>query len=488
MIQIKSKSIPYQDPFKLYKKLSNNGNNISLLMESRSRNLHYGKKSIVVPNPAVRVIGKNQSFILQALTPAGKAIIKTFSKKDFAYANTFKQTKTEITGTVIQEKIADADEEARRRQKNISFVIRTILNKFKCKSSFAGLHGMIAYDFAKNFYESGDDFAEEEGNDFVLFIPTTLYVFDDIKEKAEKLQVYFNKITDKETKGVKGFTFNNTKDKETIVDNDMTKEEYTSNVKKILKDIKNGRCMQCVYSRKVEISLTQHPLNTYETLRKTNPSPYSYFFNLGDNEILYGASPEEHIVIENGTVEIRPIAGTIRRSKNPLEDAKARIQLLTDKKELREHTMLVDLARHELYYLSEPDSVEVTDLFTLEHYPNLYHLVSGVRGKLKKGVDAVDALLVTLPAGTLTGAPKQEAMKMIDEYEHSRRGFYGGTVGYLAFNGDANTGITIRSVMVKKDKSILRAGGGVVALSTPEREYNESTLKMEKMRELVEGK
>jgi len=238
-----------------------------------------------------------------------------------------------------------------------------------------------------------------------------------------------------------------------------------------------------VYSRKLEMTLQKHPFESYSLLRELNPSPYSFYYNFGNNEILYGASPETHIKIQRRgnekEIEIRPIAGTIRRTNNAMGDAEARKQLLNDEKEIREHTMLVDLARHELYKLSKRESVKVTDLFTLEEYTNLYHLVSGGKGILKEK-DAIDALLVTLPAGTLSGAPKQEAMRMIEEYEGSKRGFYGGAIGLIAFNGTANTGITIRSTHVKNNTSTLRSGGGVVALSTPIGELNESKLKMAK--------
>jgi anthranilate synthase component 1 len=150
--------------------------------------------------------------------------------------------------------------------------------------------------------------------------------------------------------------------------------------------------------------------------------------------------------------------------------------------------MLVDLARHELYKLCETKSVEVTDLYTLEHYPNLYHLVSGVHGILKKDKDAIDALLITLPAGTLSGAPKQEAMKMIEQYEGSKRGFYGGASGMVGFNGGCNTGITIRSTHVRNGKSEIRGGAGIVALSTPEGELNEVKLKISKAMSVLEEK
>lgn len=476
-IETRRVKIEYRDPFKMYKELSDNGNNISLLMESRSKNLKYGKASMIVPNPAVRIVGQNENFIIEALTPAGKEVLKLFSEEDFDYADNYEQDDDVIRGIVKKEQDKDATEDGKRKLKNISFVLKTILDKFDCDNSQAGLYGAFAYDFARNFYNIGSRFKNDKGKDFVLFIPTRVYFFDDIKEKAEMIEFSFNGAIDNMETMTKGFEF----EKQRLeVSYDLSEKEYLDKVNKIIKEIKNGRVMQCVFSRTLSASLQKHPIDSYAELREINPSPYSFFYNLGDNEILYGASPEMHIKIQDRKIEIRPIAGTVMRSDNPLEDAKRRIQLLTDEKELREHTMLVDLARHELYHLSESDSVYVSDLFTLENYPNLYHLVSGVKGKLREDADAIDALLITLPAGTLSGAPKQEAMKMIEEYEGSKRTFYGGTIGLISFNGFCNTGITIRSVHVKDNMSNLRSGGGIVALSTPRGELDECKLKMSK--------
>jgi len=486
-VQVKFRRIEekYQDSFELFCRLTNNGNNISLLMESRSINLKYGKQSIIVPNPAIKITGKNEDFVITALTPAGKEILKCFDRDDFSYADEYTQEEKIIKGKVIKEENRNTDESRRVKLKNVSRVLRTILNKFETENNYCGLYGAFAYDFARNFYKIGDKFKEDGSDDFIFFIPTIVYVFDDIKERLEILEFSFNGFKDYINHSTEGFNFIKQEHKTSA---DMDEEEYNNKVEKIIQEIKNGRVMQCVLSRKIGISLQEHPIKSYEKLRKSNPSPYSFFYNFGNNEILYGASPERHIAIENNNIEIRPIAGTVQRSDNPMQDAKARIKLLTDRKELREHSMLVDLARNEIYHLSEPKSVRITDLFSVEVYPNIYHMVSGVNGKLKKGIDVIDAMLVTLPAGTLSGAPKLEAMKMIEEYECSRREFYGGAVGLLSFNGYCNTGITIRCVHVKNNTSYVRAGGGIVSLSTPERELEETKLKMEKALKVLEVK
>jgi len=476
----------YQEPFKLYLKESQNGNTISLLMESKSPNQKYPRKSIIVPNPAVKIEGKNEEFKIIALNKAGKKRLNFFSKKDFRYASNYFQDKKIIKGKVVKQENKNANEEKEAKLKNISCVIKTILQKFDSSDSCAGVYGVFAYDFAKNFYKVEEKQKEENVNDFELFLPTKVILLQDDEKRAEIHEFLFNSEKFEEEKPKKSFLFKKQKKQEQT---DLSDEQYKEIVAKTIEDIKKGRAIQCVISRKTTVSLQKHPIKSYELLRETNPAPYSFYYNLGNNEILYGASPEMHIKIYNTKkgkeIEIRPIAGTIMRSKNPLEDAEARKNLLNDEKEIREHTMLVDLARHEIYKLSETNSVEVTDLFTLENYPNLYHLVSGVKGTLKENKDAVDALLITLPAGTLSGAPKQEAMKMIEEYEGSKRGYYGGASGSLSFNGECNTGITIRSIYVRKNTSEVRGGAGITALSIPEKELNEIKLKTSKAMEVL---
>src|SRR3989338_6896413 len=473
----KESKIPYQDHFQLYRKLTDNGRNISLLLESRSLNMRYGKESIIVPNPAVRISGKNERFTITALTKAGEKILARLTDDDFQYAVEVTRKGNTINGKVPRESNKNIRENERTRLRNVSFIFRSLIKKFHSDSPYNGLYGLAAYDFARNYYSIGKKHKNDEGDDFIFFIPSELYVFNDITKEAKHI-VFF----EGDAKASKGFVFRKGKGR---IRQDISDDDYRSQVSKAIKDIRKGRAMQCVLSRQVEVPLKKDPMVSYNELREINPSPYSFFFNLGNNEIFYGASPELHIKVEKGEIEIRPIAGTVKRSSNPFDDAQARIFLLTDDKERREHSMLVDLARNEIYALSYPESVVVSDLFTVEAYPNLYHLVSGVKGKLRNGIDAFDALLITLPAGTLSGAPKQEAMRMIEEYETSRRGFYGGIIGYFSFNGDCNTGIAIRSVHVKGSKSYIRSGGGVVALSTPDGELKESRLKMEKMLKVV---
>ena len=320
----------------------------------------------------------------------------------------------------------------------------------------------------------------------MLYLPTTIFHFDDRRERATKKEFYFDgKHDEMNTIAAEDITFGKPKTYE-----DMSLDEYAERAAGIVREIRQGRALQCVLSRNSGMSMQRHPLDSYGELRDINPSPYSFYFSFGDGnggpEYLYGASPELHIGIVDGEVEIRPIAGTIKRSGHPklsvraVEDARLLNELLNDPKERREHTMLVDLARNEMYRLCAPETVRVTDYLTVERYTNLLHLASGVKGRLKGGLDALHVLLTTLPAGTLSGAPKREAMRMIEDNEGSRRDYYGGVIGYLTFGGDCNTGITIRSVHVKGDMSYVRSGAGIVAHSEPEKEAAEIVLKSEK--------
>ena len=268
----------------------------------------------------------------------------------------------------------------------------------------------------------------------------------------------------------------------------MSDSDFKASVSEIRSGIIGGRFMQCVLSKSISLPVMEAPFKSYSRLRDINPSPYCFFFNFGGGEFLYGSSPEIHAVVENGKMVVRPLAGTQPRTGNPLNDAKLRREFLKDKKERSEHLMLVDLSRSEVYRLCEPRSVSVTDTLTIEEYPNLYHLASGVEGTLKPEFDSIDVLLTTLPAGTLSGSPKKEAMRAIEELEPDRRGYYGGAIGYLGFDGDCNTGITIRSVHVVDGRSTVQAGAGIVLDSNPENELDEINLKLSKPLKNLERK
>lgn len=253
----------------------------------------------------------------------------------------------------------------------------------------------------------------------------------------------------------------------------MSKKDYVSGVEKAKQYILEGDIFQVVLSQRMEMRFRDDPFDLYRTLRVINPSPYLYFLNIDGLQIL-GSSPEMLVRLENGVVETRPIAGTRRRGTTPDEDERLEKELLADEKELAEHLMLVDLGRNDIGRISEYGSVEVSQFMTVEKYSHVMHIVSNVRGRLKKGMTAVDALYACFPAGTLSGAPKIRAMEIIAELEPLKRGVYAGAVGYLDFSGNLDSCIAIRTIVVKNGMAYFQAGAGIVNDSVPEREFQES--------------
>lgn len=253
----------------------------------------------------------------------------------------------------------------------------------------------------------------------------------------------------------------------------MTKEQFCANVEKAKEYIKNGDIFQVVLSQRFTVETSVSPFNTYRALRLINPSPYMYYLNFGEYQIV-GASPEMLVRVENGTVQTGPIAGTRWRGKTVEEDLQLEKDLLNDKKEIAEHTMLVDLGRNDIGRVSEFGTVKVTRFKYVERFSHVMHIISDVEGKLREDKTCFDALAATLPAGTLSGAPKIRAMEIIDELETTKRNAYGGAIGYISFNGNFDSCITIRTGVFKNGKAYIQAGGGIVYDSVPEYEYNES--------------
>jgi anthranilate synthase component I len=245
-----------------------------------------------------------------------------------------------------------------------------------------------------------------------------------------------------------------------------------------------GDAMQVVIGQRITKQYADAPLSLYRALRTLNPSPYMYFYDFGDHQIV-GASPEilvrsEDRVTAGGTeriVALRPIAGTRPRGGTPEHDATLAAELLADPKERAEHLMLIDLARNDIGRIAQTGSVKVTEQMVIERYSHVMHLVSHVEGKLKPGMTNLDVLRATFPAGTLSGAPKVRAMEIIDELEPSKRGIYGGAVGYLSFAGDMDLAIAIRTGVIKGNVLYVQAAAGIVADSVPESEWKETEAK-----------
>ena len=253
----------------------------------------------------------------------------------------------------------------------------------------------------------------------------------------------------------------------------FTEAMYYQAVDKVKEYVLAGDVMQVVPSQRMSVPFTAPPLNLYRALRNLNPSPYMYFLDLDDFHIV-GSSPEILARLEHGEVTVRPIAGTRRRGYSEEEDRALEQELLADPKEIAEHLMLIDLGRNDVGRIAKTGSVELTDKMVVERYSHVMHIVSNVTGQLKGDRTAIDVLRATLPAGTLSGAPKIRAMEIIDELEPVKRGVYGGAVGYISWAGDMDTAIAIRTAVIKDGKLYVQAGGGVVADSVPRLEWKET--------------
>jgi anthranilate synthase component 1 len=262
-----------------------------------------------------------------------------------------------------------------------------------------------------------------------------------------------------------------------VEESDFISEFGEANFKEAVETIREyiaaGDVMQVVLAQRMSIQFGSDPINLYRALRNLNPSPYMYFMDLDDFQIV-SSSPEILARVEDGVITNRPLAGTRRRGHTPAEDLELEAELLADPKELAEHLMLIDLGRNDVGRVSEIGSVDVTEKFVIERYSHVMHISSNVTGRLKEGKTAMDVLRATLPVGTLSGAPKIRAMEIIDELEPVKRGIYGGAVGYLAWNGNMDTAIAIRTAVVKDGALYIEAGGGVVADSISRLEWKES--------------
>jgi anthranilate synthase component 1 len=264
------------------------------------------------------------------------------------------------------------------------------------------------------------------------------------------------------------------------VQREFAKDDYLAAVVRAKELIEAGDFMQVQVGQRLHKRFTESPLSLYRALRMLNPSPYMYYYDLGDFQVV-GASPEilvrQEATPEGQKVTIRPLAGTRPRGATPELDKAAEQELIEDPKERAEHVMLIDLARNDIGRIAQTGSVKVTEAFVVERYSHVMHIVSNVEGLLKPGLSSMDVLKATFPAGTLTGAPKVHAMELIDQLEPSKRGIYGGACGYLSYAGDMDVAIAIRTGIIKNQTLYVQAAAGVVADSVPELEWKETEAK-----------
>ena len=376
-------------------------------------------------------------------------------------------------------------------------IIENIIEQFKFKipkglppiSSL--LSGYFSYDIIR-YIENIQNSCIDDLNipDARILRPQTLIIHDNHQQKIYYIVNCFSdeKITNYKTKydsienEISNLIFianydrnlvNNQLKKKIKIKSNISKNKFLQNVRKAKKYIKIGDIFQVVLSQRFEAKLTKNPIEIYKKLRINNPSPFMYFFNFEDFQII-GASPEILVRLRNKNITVRPIAGTRPRGKNKKEDKFFEKDLLKDKKELSEHLMLLDLGRNDAGKVSKINTVKVTEKFVIERYSHVMHIVSNVVGKFNKKFSKFDTLLSGFPAGTVSGAPKIRAMEIIDELEKNKRKIYAGGIGYFSANGDFDTCIALRTAVSKNNKFYVQAGAGIVADSKPQKEYTET--------------
>ncbi len=368
---------------------------------------------------------------------------------------------------------------------------------------FGGAVGFVSYDVVRFIEKLPSLLPETTGfSDIHLMFPEILLVYDRLKhsllviynarleEGVPPEAVYERALTEIEAmvRRVRGpliYPSARKPERETRLEPEISRERFHEMVRRAKEYIEAGDIIQVVLSQRFSGENHLRPFDLYRALRKINPSPYLFYLRLGD-ETLIGSSPEILVRLEEGQIEVRPIAGTRPRGRTETEDIALAEDLLHDPKERAEHLMLVDLGRNDVGRVATYGSVDVYELMVIERYSHVMHLVSGVRGELLPGKDMFDVLKAAFPAGTVSGAPKIRAMEIIEELEHARRGPYAGAVGYFGFSGNMDFCITIRTLFQKGTRLYLQAGAGIVADSDPEREYQETLNKARGMMKAIE--
>ena len=369
-----------------------------------------------------------------------------------------------------------------------------------------GAVGFVSYDMVRSFEDLPEDTMDDlQVPDARFVITDTLLIFDNI---AQTIKIVSNAHVDNENieesynQAVKNIDaiekklrtslpvdVNNESSPKTDslnrIESNFEKKHFINAVQKIKNYILEGDVIQVVLAQRLKFNISKDPFTIYRALRSINPSPYMYYLKFGDLKIV-GSSPEILVRLEGEKIEVRPIAGTRKRGKSEEEDQALENDLLDDEKELAEHIMLVDLGRNDVGRVAKTNSVSVNEKFTIERYSHVMHIVSNVQGELKKGLDGYDVLAATFPAGTLSGAPKVRAMEIIEELEPTRRGLYGGAVGYISFNGNMDTAIAIRTLLIKNNTAYLGVGAGIVADSVPENEFEETMNKGKALLKAIE--
>ncbi len=511
------KQIDMDEPVDYFARLSDYGRaGHCCLFESREYLTGSGALSFGTARPALYLTGTGAEFTVKALSKTGRRMIEYLSAEQeerFGFCERLEFTADTITGRIKQD-TGIIDEQSRLKSTNQMDVLRAVAFAFRLASKpfriTCGLLGAISYDFIDQFEKLPPSKEDLLGNpDYELYFADNIFLMD--HEHAKGYVVVNVMITDGDreaaiTEAQECFDYYSNlarfdapqgrKCDESLppATTDTEQDEYENMVRIAKKHILDGDIFQVVLSRTKMEPCPDEPLDVYRRLRELNPSPYMFYLNTAST-ILLGSSPELNLRVR-GTdprnVEIRPIAGTKPRGRvgediDADTDFRYEAELKLDRKELAEHMMLVDLARNDIARVAEPGSRIVTELLITEKYASVQHLVSNVKGKLAKELDALNAYLATMNMGTLTGAPKIEAMKLIRLYEKTKRGYYGGAVMYLTVDGQFDSCITIRSLQIKDHIAYVRVGAGIVHDSVPKTEFEETEHKADSCLRAVRG-
>ena len=533
------KEIDMDEPVDFFARLSDYGRDKNCALFEASDYLAENALSFGTARPALYLTGTGNEFTIKALSNTGKRIIEylsTEAKERFGFCESVEFGPETITGRIKQiEEVVD--EQTRLRSINQMDVLRAVAFAFSLASKpfrvTCGLLGAISYDFIDQFEKLPPNNDDLLGNpDYELYFADNIFLcdhqhnkgyvivnciiteddHDDIIAEAQECFDYYFKISGIESPKGQRFTGSLA-----ATSTDTNQDEYESIVRVAKQHILDGDILQVVLSRTIIEPCPDEPLDVYKRLRVLNPSPYMFYLNT-PNTILIGSSPELNLRVspvrspqresgqpsegltsngvsgtEKRSVEIRPIAGTKPRGRigkaiDADTDFRYEAELKLDRKELAEHIMLVDLARNDIAHVAEPGSRVVTELLTVEKYAAVQHLVSNVKGTLAAQLDALSAYLATMNMGTLTGAPKIEAMKLIRLFEKTKRGYYGGAVMYLTVDGQFDSCITIRSLQVKDHTAYIRVGAGIVHDSVPKTEFEETEHKAKSCLRAIRGK
>jgi anthranilate synthase len=464
----------------------------SFLFESRSINPIYGRMSLIGVNPTIEIVGKDDTVSFRLLEQRGEPIFSVVTQAlvDNGAEVVF-QSNSEYR-FYIPKDTGFVPEHKRTRKKNITMALRKVLDLLQTSRECSmGLYGAFSYDFARLFEKLPELHENSDTADFHFFVFDTFLRSDEIQEKAEIITYRNSKqAAESAAKSLLPLIEKPVIEQEVFavekIDCDTPANEYEENVKHAKELAQQGEIFEVVFSRKFFGDFSGDPYGLYRMYREKNPAPYLFYFDFGSEQLL-GASPEMMVRVENGKAHLRPISGTRPRGADPISDHENELDLLKSTKERAELDMLIDLGRNDLKRVCQP-GIDIITYRHVEKYSRVMHTIAHLTGKMQPEFSALDALVACQSAGTLTGAPKVQAMIEIEKTEKSRRGYYGGSIGYLTFGGEMDTGIIIRSAHFKNGAFTYRVGATLLFDSNPQEEREETDAKAKALLDLLKEK